>query len=91
MTATETETLHPELTADLVERVANLSPAARASLSTFLERERILEADYRREVSLEIRRRIEAYDRGVIRAVDGEIVMERLREKIRVMQAGAIP
>lgn len=86
---TATETLHPELTVDLVERVVNLSPEAMKSLERLWESGRSATADERREFSDEIRRRLEAYDRGEVRAVDGEAVVERLKEKIRQMQAGA--
>ncbi len=86
-----TETLHPELPADLVERVATLSPAAQASLSTFLERERALEAEYQRGVWAEIRRRMEAYDRGELKASDWEDVEKRLVQKIAAMEAGGTP
>ncbi len=88
---TATETLHPELTADLVDRVANLSPEAQASLSTFLERERALEAEYQRGVWVEIRRRLDAYDRGELKASDWEDVEKRLVQKIAAMEAGGTP
>ena len=82
---TTTETLHPELTADLVERVANLSPEAQSSLSTFLERERELEAEYQREVWAEIRRRSAAYDRGEEKAHDWDDVVVRIEAKMAAM------
>ena len=86
-----TETLHPELTADLVERVAALSPAAFESLREYRERESRLDDEYDAEMRDEIRRRLEAYERGEILAVDGEGVLDRLRQRMRAMQPGAAP
>ena len=43
---TATETLHPELTADLVERVANLSPEAFDRLRELRDTEAKLDAEY---------------------------------------------
>ena len=86
---TATETLHPDLPADLVDRVLDLSPAARKSLGGLLEREDAEEAADHRALWDEIRRRLDGYDRGEVKAVDGGPVLERLRETIRVMKAGA--
>lgn len=85
---TTTETPHAELSADLLERVGNLSPAAKKSLGGLLEQDAAEEAQYNRELWSEIRRRLDAYDRGEIKAVDGAEVLERLRERIRTMEAG---
>ena len=52
---TETATLHPELTADLVERVANLSPEAVDSLRNFLNLEAELDAEYKAQIRAHIR------------------------------------
>ena len=88
---TRTETLHPELTADLVERVVNLSPEAMESLKLIWKSERTATLEDRREFSDEIRRRLDAYDRGELHAVDGDAVVARLRETIRKLKAGAKP
>lgn len=88
---TLTDTLHPELTADLVERVVNLSPEAMESLRHIWKTERTATIEDRREFSDEIRRRLEAYDRGELHAVDGEAVVARLHETIRKLEAGAKP
>jgi len=88
---TRTETLHPELSADLVERVVNLSPEAMESLKLIWKSERTATLEDRREFSDEIRRRLDAYDRGELHAVDGDAVVARLRETIRKLKAGAKP
>ncbi len=80
---TATETLHPELTADLVERVVNLSPEAMDSLSRLLEDERRADEAYEAEVRAELLRRVEAYDRGEIKAYDWREVTERLEARLR--------
>ena len=83
MTATETETLHPELPADLVERVQNLPAAQLEALREIVERERELEAEYQREVWAKIRRRVEAYDRGEEKAHEWRDVVARIEAKLR--------
>ncbi len=88
---TRIETLHPELSADLVERVVNLSPEAMESLKLIWKSERTATLEDRREFSDEIRRRLDAYDRGELHAVDGDAVVARLRETIRKLKAGAKP
>ena len=88
---TRIETLHPELSADLVERVVNLSPEAMESLKLIWKSERTATLEDRREFSDEIRRRLGAYDRGELHAVDGDAVVARLRETIRKLKAGAKP
>ena len=88
---TRIETLHPELSADLVERVVNLSPEAMESLKLIWKSERTATLEDRREFSDEIRRRLDTYDRGELHAVDGDAVVARLRETIRKLKAGAKP
>jgi|GEM_PF-3225598 len=83
---TATDTLHPELTADLVERVANLSPEAFGRLREIRDSEAKLEADYNAAVRTEILARIEAYERGEIKAVDGSEVLARLELKIEALK-----
>ena len=83
---TATETLHPELTADLVERVASLSPEAFDRLREIRDAESKLDAEYNAAVRTEILSRIEAYERGEIKAVDGAEVMARLELKIEALK-----
>ena len=66
---TTTETPHAELSADLLERVGNLSPAAKKSLGGLLEQDAAEEAEYNRELWFEIRRRLDAYDRGEVEVI----------------------
>jgi len=61
---TRTETLHPELSADLVEQVRNLPTAGLESLERLLDEARVADAQHEVDVRAEIIGRIEAYDRG---------------------------
>ena len=83
---TASETLHPELTADLVEQVLHLSPAARKSLGGLLEREEADEAKYNRELWAEVRRRLDAYDRGEEVAHDWRDVAASIRAEMASMR-----
>ncbi len=85
-----TDTLHPELTTDLVERVASLSPEAFDSLREIREQGRRTGAEYAVAVRAEILGKIEAYERGEIKAVEGAEVMARLELKIEAMKRAQV-
>lgn len=83
---TTTETPHAELSADLLERVGNLSPAAKKSLGGLLEQDAAEEAEYTRELWSEIRRRLDAYDRGELVAHDWRDFAARIRAEMEAMR-----
>lgn len=77
MTATETH--ESELSADLIERIRNLSPAAKKSLGGILEQDATAEAAYDRDLRTEMRRRLDAYDRGELAAHDWRTMLAEIR------------
>ena len=84
-----TETPITELPADLVERVRSLTPSEKVLLAKLSEMEEAVDAAaYHREVWAEIRRRLDAYDRGELKAYDWKDVEARLQQKIEAMKAG---
>ncbi len=85
-----TEKPHAELSADLLERVGNLSPAAKKSLGGLLEQDAVEEAQYTRELWSEIRRRLDAYDRGEEPAHDWQDVAASIRTQMDLMQKAQV-
>ncbi len=80
---TATETLYPELSADLVEQVRNLPAAGIDSLTRLLHEQRELDEAYETELRAELLRRIEAYDKGEIKAFDWRDATEQLEARLR--------
>ena len=83
---TTTETPHDELSAELPERIGNLSPAAKKSLGGLLEQDAAEEAQYTREHWTEIRRRLDAYDRGEEAAYDWRTMIAEIRGEMEAMR-----
>ena len=79
---TATETIYPELSADLVEQVKHLPAEGLQSLRKLLEDEEQLEQNFRMEQWAEILSRVEAYDRGELQAYDSKEVEQRLHQRI---------
>ena len=80
---TATETLYPELTADLVEQVCNLPPAGIDSLIRLLGEQRELDEAFKAELRAELLRRITGYDKGEIKAVDWREATEQLEARLK--------
>lgn len=86
---TATETVYPELTADLVEQVCNLPAEGLEALRRLVERQTDEIANSRRQMWHKIQLDLAAYDRGEMKAYTFEEMTERIRSKIAVMKSGA--
>ncbi len=85
-----TETTYPELTAGLVEQVRNLPAEGLQSLKKLLEEEEQAERKFRKAEWAEILSRVDAYDRGELKAYDYEEFVERLQQRIADL-GGKVP
>ncbi len=80
---TTTETMYPELSADLVEQVRHLPAEGLQSLSRLLEDERRADEAYEAVVKAELLRRIDAYDRGEMPASEWREASARVEAKLQ--------
>ena len=80
---TATETIYPELSADLVEQVRNLPAAGLESLERLLDEARSADVEHEAGIRAEVIRRIEAYDRGEVQASDWREASARVEAKLR--------
>lgn len=85
-----TEATYPELSADLVEKVYNLSPKGLEALRKLVEREQEEEAKGRRQMWDEILRDVAAYDRGEMKAYTLEEMTGRIERKIAALKSGVV-